>query len=103
MYFGLMGSHNQLCTFHTLINLLVAYLFYIHARHRMIEAARRDKNNVLQGEPWSVGRLFSDVMSALCRSPNQPIRRSQEHQSMFLNISSLAENCEASVLSLIHI
>ena len=84
--------------FHTLIDLLVTNLFYVHARHQMIEAARRDKNGVLLSEPWSVGHLLSDAMSALCRSPNQPIRRSQEHQSMFLNISSQAENCEASVL-----
>ena len=31
MYFELVWSHNQLCTFHTLINLLIASLFYSHA------------------------------------------------------------------------
>ena len=51
MYFGLVGSHNQLCTFHTLINLLVTNLFYFHARHRMIKAAKHDKNGVLQRVP----------------------------------------------------
>ena len=51
MYFELVGSHNQLCTFHTLINCLVTNLVYIHARHRMMEAAKRDKNGVLQIVP----------------------------------------------------
>ena len=51
MYFGLVGSHYQLYTVHTLVNLLVM-LFYILARHRMIEAARRDKNGMLQSVPW---------------------------------------------------
>ena len=40
MYFESVGSHNQLCTFHTLINLLVTSLFYIQARHRMIEGRK---------------------------------------------------------------
>ena len=44
VYFGLVRSHNQLCTSHTLINLLVTNLFYIHARNRMIEVARRNEN-----------------------------------------------------------
>ena len=87
MYFGLMGSHNQLCTFHTLINLWVTNLFYIHARHQMIKAARQDKNEMLQSGPLSVGHLLSDMMSALCGSPNQPLRHDQKHQSVFLNIS----------------
>ena len=43
MYFELVGSHNQLCTFHTLIDLLDTSLFYIHTQHQMIEAARWDK------------------------------------------------------------
>ena len=96
MCFGLVGSHNQLCTLHTLTNLLVTNLFYIHARHWMIETARQDKNGMLQSAPWSVGRSLSDVTSVSRKSPNQPIRRSQELQSVFLNISSQAENCEAS-------
>ena len=86
------GSRYQLCTFHTLINLLVTNLFYIHTRLQMIEAARQDKNGVLQSVPWSVGRLLSDVTSASHGRPNQPIRRSQEHRSVFLNISLQAEN-----------
>ena len=64
MCFGLVGSHNQLCTFHTLINLLVTNLFYIYAQHQMIEAARWNKNGVLQSVPWSVGRLLSEVTAA---------------------------------------
>ena len=48
MYFGFVGSHNELCTSHTLIKLSISNSFYIHARHRMIETARRDKNGVLQ-------------------------------------------------------
>ena len=71
-------------------------LFYIHTWHRMIKAARHDKNGMLQSLPWSVGHSLSDMMSASCRSTNQPIRRNQKHQSVFLNISSQAENCEAS-------
>ena len=63
--------------FHTLIDLLVTNLFYVHARHQMIEAARRDKNGVLLSEPWSVGHLLSDVTSASRGSLNQPIRRSE--------------------------
>ena len=60
--FGLLGSHNQLCTSHTLINLLVTNLFYIHARHRMIEAARGEtKNGVLQCA------MVSAMISSLAR------------------------------------
>ena len=96
MCFGLVGSHYQLCTFYTVINLLVTNLFYIHARHRMIEAAWRDKKKrkkgMLQSVPWSVGRSFSDVTSAWLGSPIQPIRRNQQHRSAFLNISSQAKN-----------
>ena len=94
--FELVGSFNQSCAFHTLIHLLVSYLFYIYTRHRMIEAARRDKNGVLQSVPWSVGRSLNDVTSASRGSPNQPIRRNQKHRKMFLKILSQAENCEAS-------
>ena len=95
MYFVLVGSHNQLYTFHTLVNLLVTILFYIHARHRVIEAARRD-NVVLQSVPWSVGRSLSDKTSVSRGNPNQPIRRNQKHRSVFLDIPSHAENCKAS-------
>ena len=84
MYFGLVGSHNQLCTFHVLIDLLVTNLFYIDAQHRMIKAARWDKNDMLQSVPRSAGCSLSDVTLASSRSPNQPIRlrRNQKHQSM---------------------
>ena len=44
VHFGLVESRNQLCASRTLINLFV--IFY--TRHQMIEAARRDKNGVLQ-------------------------------------------------------
>ena len=110
MYFGLVGSQNQLCTFYTLKNVLVTNLFYIHARHRTIELATGAKNGVLQSVPWSVGRSRSDVTSASRGSPNQPIRRNQKHRIVFLNICSQAENCDTSRrwrsvfdLSLIHI
>ena len=39
-YFGFMGSHNRLCTFHTFTNLLVTNLFYIHPWHQMTEVAK---------------------------------------------------------------
>ena len=96
MYFGLVGSHNQLYTFLSPVNLLITISFYIHACYRMIEAARRDKNGVLRSVPWSVGRSFSDVTSASRVSSNQPIRRDQKHRSVFLSIPSQAEDCEAS-------
>ena len=93
MLFELVGSHNQLCTFHTLMNLLVTNSFYIHARHRLIEATgKRDKNGVLQNVLWSVGRSLSDVTSASRGSPNQPIRRNQKRRRVFLKIPSQAEN-----------
>ena len=95
MKFEFVGSHNQLCTFHTLINWLVTNLFYIHARHRMMEAARHDKNGMLQSVSWSVGCSLSDVTSAWCGSPNQPIRCNQKHWRVFLKIPTQAENCEA--------
>ena len=96
MYFGLMGFHNQLCPFHTLINVLVTNLFYIHAQRRIVKAARRDKIGVLQSVPWSLGHPLSDVTSASCGSPNQPIRRNKKHWSVFLNILLQAKNCDAS-------
>ena len=68
-------------------NFIGYQLFYIHTPHRMMEAARRDKNGVLQSVPWSVGSSLGDMTSASRGSPNQPIRRSQEHQSVFLNIA----------------
>ena len=77
MYFGLMGFHNQLYTFHTLVNLSVTIWFYIDTWHWMIEAAKHDKNGVLQSVPWSVGHLLSDVTSASRGSLNQPIRSSE--------------------------
>ena len=98
MHFGLVGSYNRLHTFHTLINLLVTNLFDINAQHWLIGAARWDKNGVLQSKPlpWSVGCLLSDVTSGLHGSPNQPARCNQKRQSIFLNISSQADNCVAS-------
>ena len=95
VYFGLMGSHNQLCTFHS-DNLLVTNLFYFHAKHWMIKAARWDKNGVLQSVPWSDGCSLSDVTSASHGSPNQAIRHSQEDWSVFLIIFLPAEKCKAS-------
>ena len=74
MYFWLVGFHNQMYTFHTLMNLLVTNLCYIHAQHWMIEAAWHDKNGAQQSVPWSVGRSLSDVTSLSHGSPNQPIR-----------------------------
>ena len=57
------------CTSHTLI-----HLFYIHARHQMIEAARRDNNDVLQRAMVSqLGHLLRVVTSASHGSLNQPI------------------------------
>ena len=98
-YFGLVGSTIS-CVPSTLINLLVTNLFYLHAQHQMIEAARWDKNGVLQSVQSYYGQLVArSVMwrqHSNCRSPNQPIRRSQKHESVSLNISSLAENCVAS-------
>ena len=86
MHFGLVGSHNQSYTFYALVNLLVTILFYIHAWHQMIKAARCDRNGVLQNVPWSVGHFLSDVTSASPGSLNKPIRCNQKHQSVFLNI-----------------
>ena len=40
-FFGLVGLHKQLCTFHTLINLLIPKLFYNYARYQMIDEARQ--------------------------------------------------------------
>ena len=78
-----------------LINLLVTNLFYIHAQHRMIEVARRDKNGVLQCTMVSwLARSLSDVTSASRGSPNQPIRDNQKHCSAFLNVASQSENCK---------
>ena len=62
----------------------------------MTEAARRDKNGVLQSVPWSVGRSLGDVTSPSRGSPNQPIKGNQKHRRVLLNISLQAENCEAS-------
>ena len=47
-------------------------------------------------QPRSIGPSLSNVTSASRKSPKQPIRRNQKHRSVFLNISSQAENCEAS-------
>ena len=58
----------------------------------MFEAARGDKNGVLQSVPWSVGRLLSDVISVLLGSPNQPIRGNQKHRRVFLKIPSETNN-----------
>ena len=69
--FWIGGSHNQMCTYKTQINVLVTNLFYIHARHHLIEAARRDKNGMLQSVPRSAGRSLSDMMSALYRAEVQ--------------------------------
>ena len=96
MKFELVGSHNQLCTFHCLMTLLVTNLFYIHTWHQMIEAAKCDKNGMLQSVPWSVGRSLNDVTSASRRSPNQPIRCNQKHQRIFLKVPPHADNWEAS-------
>ena len=78
-----MGSYNQLCTFHTLIDLLVTDSYYIHAWHRMIEDTRPGKNGVLQNVPLSVGHSLSDVTSASHGSPNRSIRCNQKHQEHF--------------------
>ena len=61
---------------------LPIHFTFIHTQHRMIEATRRDKNGVLQNVPWSFGCSLRDVMSASCRSPNQPIRCNQKHWSV---------------------
>ena len=59
----------------------IGYQFILLSRPTwMMEAARRDKNGVLQSVPWSVGRSLSDVTSASRGSPNQPIRRNEQHQ-----------------------
>ena len=79
MHFGLVGSHNQPYTVYALVNLLVTILFYIHAWHRMIKAARCDRNGMLRSVPWSVGHLLSDVTSASRGSLNKPIRCDQKH------------------------
>ena len=71
---------------------LPIHFTFIHTQHRMIEATRRDKNGVLQNVPWSFGCSLSDVMSASCRSPNQPIRCNQKRRRVFLKITSQTEN-----------
>ena len=99
LYFGLVGSHNHLCTFHTQINLSVINLFYFHAWQRMTKATRQDKNGVLQSVPWSVGSLaqWHDISVAQKSRP-----ASQDHWSMFLNIPSQADvsKCLQSVFGL---
>ena len=79
LYFGSVGSHNQSCTSHMLINLLVTSLFCIHAWYQVIEVTRKDKSGVLQFAMIStmvrcLPHSLNDIMSALRRSPNQPIR-----------------------------
>ena len=61
----------------------------------MTEAAWHDNNGMLQSVPWSVGRSLSNITSASCVSPNQPIRHNLKYQSMFLNLPSQAKNCKA--------
>ena len=92
-----MGFHNQLCTFHTLINLLVTNLFYIQARHWMIGAAKSDNNGGLQSVPWSVGRSLSDVTSASRGIKSKPANQTKPEESKSLKeIPSQANNWEAS-------
>ena len=58
----------------------IGYQFTLHSRptrRQMMEAARRDKNGVLQSVPWSAGRSLRDVTTASRGSPNQPFRRNQ--------------------------
>ena len=93
VYFGLMGYHNQLCTFHTLINLLVTNLFYSHAWHWMTEAARQDKNGQLQRVPWSVGSLAQWCYISVTQKSKAA---SLKHQSVFLNIPSQTDNFDVS-------
>ena len=53
---------------------MLIHLFYIHAQLGMIEAARRDKNGVLQCAMVSqLGHLLNVVTSASHMSSNQPI------------------------------
>ena len=79
VHFGLVGSHNQLCTSHTLINLV-----YIHAQHLIIKAARWEKkwcaavcHHQCHGQLGA--RSCRDVTSALCRSQKKPIKGNQKH------------------------
>ena len=69
LYFGLVGSHNQLCTSHMLIN-----IFYICPRHQMleVEVANQDKKGVLLKAVVSWPTRY--LMSALRGYPNYPIR-----------------------------
>ena len=96
MYFGLVRSHNQLRPFHT--DKIIGYqsINYIHPRYQMMKAARSDQNGVLQSVRWSVCRLLSDVPSASRGSQYQLIGHNQSHQSLSMNISLQAKNCEAS-------
>ena len=81
MCFGLMGSHNQLSTFHTLINLLVTNLFHIHAQPQTSKAARQDKNGVLQSVPWSAGRLLSQWHDISTMWNSKPANQTQSEAS----------------------
>ena len=73
------------CTSHTLI-----HLFYIHAWHRMIEAARRgrDKNDVLQCAMVSqFGHSLNVVTSSSRGSSNQPISFLKLRRNMALRVA----------------
>ena len=94
MYFVLVGSHNQLYTFHTLVNLLVTILFYFTFTHDIGWPKQQAIKKILKNQMacckvvmWSVGHTLSDVTSASSRSPNKPIRRNQKHRSVYLNHS----------------
>ena len=68
-----------MCTFYTLVNVL----FCIYDRHRMIKAAKRDKNGVLLSAMVSWLALRLDV-----RVARNPKLANQKYNRLFVDICS---------------
>ena len=93
MYFGLMGFHNQLYTFHTLVNLLVTILFYIHVRHQKLKHLGTIKLaccKVCHGQLVALSMTWHQHRAEVQASQSDAIRSIE-----VWNIPSQAENCEA--------
>ena len=88
MYFGLVGSQNQLCT--TTLNfywLPICFTFMPKIKWSKQLAAK------CATVSWSLTQ-WHDV--SMAQKSKQPIRCNQKHQSVFLNIFLPAENCNVS-------
>ena len=74
------------------ISHMLIHLFYIHAQHRMIKAARRgrDKNGVQQCAVVSqLGHSLCVVMTSSRGSSNQPISFLKLHRDMALHVAEV--------------